>query len=341
MSWQFDGTTSRIFIPSGSWTLFPKEGWTISFWFKILGTGVNAHQHWFFHRSGASLTDANTISCRINESNNVMTSLSRSDSNAFLTSAYTPASNEEWTSSGWVHVVMTKTRSVCDGTQTITDDLSYGSLYVNGGKNDTDSDPNFDDLNAGFICFGKIGNAASARTLSGCLAEWAKWDRVLTPEEISRIYRGQSPITLNPTIYYPMRNDYIDRSMGLTGIGVNNIAILADHPPVGYKGYYPTAESTANLVSVYNRIGNLETKGFIDFVDWAPGQITATGCAQSGLLFSYARVGEAYQVAANATLSGCLPTCHVDTSGFLTISVRNPGNTAVTVGATRWNVFRL
>lgn len=342
MSWQFDGNTSRAFVPSGSWTYFDTAGWTISFWFKIFGTGTNAHQHWFFHRSGASLTDANTIGARINETNNIITSLYRSDTNNAWDCLYDPGVLNEWTSSGWTNLVMTMSRVIANTTTSdFTDDVRVGKLYVNGVLSESDNThTNLDACNLGFIVFGKIGNASTQRTLSGALAEWPKWDRVLSADDISRLYRGHSPLHLNPTIYYPMRNDYVDRVIGLTGIGINNVAILTDHPDIGYKVYYPT-ETSIDLQGLTHRVGKLEEKGYIDFVTWAPGQITPTGCAQSGLFFSQAKVGEAYQVSANATLSGCLPTCHVDTSGFLTISVRNPGNTAVTVGATRWNVFRL
>jgi len=343
MSWQFDGTTSRAFVPSGAWTFFPKEGWSVSVWWKILGTGVNNHQHFMFHRSGAGIGDANTASIRINESTNAVTALIRTDSNNFMDMVHSPGSINEWTASGWTHAVMTRSRALPNATASVvSDDTSVGRLYINGNLMDTDdTHTGLDDLNMGFIVFGKRGDTASAVTLSGCLAEWAKWDRVITSEEVQRLYRGNSPLNMNPTLYFPMRNDYIERVIGLTGIGINNVAILSEHPVAGYRTYYPTTEVSTNMNSVYNRIGKIEEKGYVDFINWAPGQISPTGCAQSGFLFSQAQVGEAYQVAANGNMSGCISTAQIDVSGILTISIRNPGATAVTVGATRFNVYRI
>lgn len=342
MSWQFNGINSVIYMPSGSWSVFHKEGWSVSFWYKILGTGTNAHQHWFFHRSGASLTDASTISVRINETNNTITSLYRSDSNAFITQTHSPGTLNEWTSSGWVHLVITKGRPMPGGTASdTTDDVSYGALYINGGLQEIDSDPNFDDLNIGTMVFGKIGNAAANRTLSGSLAEWVKFDRVITSEEVTRLYNGNSPLNMNPAIYYPMRNDYVDRTLGLTGVGVSNVPIMIDHPGVGYKNFYPSAESTIRVGEVYNRVGKLEERGYLDLVNWAPGQVLSTGVAQTGLMFTQAKIGDAYYVAPNGPLSGCVPSVYVDTSGVLTISLKNHGAANVTVGATQWFVYRM
>jgi len=340
MSWQFDGDTSRAYIPTGDHTNFASPTWSISWWFKILGTGVNAHQHYFFHKSGVGLTSENTISARINEATNVLTiavwdSQSPAGGGTSFSTSYDPSSIAEWTSSGWVHAVITKTRPV-GATNTV-----YSSLYLNNHLVSTDSQDGFQVVTGTFIVFGKIGNASTARTLSGCLAEWTKFDRCLSPGEVNQLYRGHSPLHLNPTLYFPMRNDYIDRVKNLTGVGINNVALLQDHPPVGYKNYYPTDEAVVTVPTLVGRVGTLESKGYVDYVDWAPSAIAGTGCAQSGLMFSQARVGEAYTVAGNATLSGCLATAQVDTSGILTISVRNPGVIPVTVGVTRWNVYRL
>lgn len=342
MAWQFNGVNSAAYVPSGEWTLFSTDGWTISFWFKIYGTGTSAHQHWFFHRSGASLTDANTIGTRINETSNIITALYRSDNNQALDVQYDPGTTNEWTSSGWVHLVQTQSRRISNSTiNDATDDYSIGRLYVNGVLADTDNThTGFDAANLGRIVFGKIGNASTNRTLSGALAEFVKWDRVITSTEVAQLYAGHSPLYLNPTFYFPMRNDYVERIIGFTGIGINNVPIISDHP-IGAKQYIPVNEYSTNTSIINNRLGQLEQKGYVDFIDWAPGQIVATGCAQSGLMFSQARLGEAYQVAGNGTLSGCIATAQVDTSGLLTISVRNPGLQNVTVGVTRWNIYRI
>lgn len=338
MAWQFNGTNSCIYIPSGNWTTFGTSGTTISLWFNIENNTPS--QHWFFHRSGAGLSDGG-VSFRLTESSNILTTIGR-DINNNANSTYTLNSDGhgEWSGSGWVHAVLTKSRNFADNTTATTnDDTAYHRLYINSQIAGTDTVTGSIQIVSGPMVLGRRGDTPTNTTLLGMMAEFAVWDRVLSDSEISKLYRGHSPEFLGPVLYYPMRNDFVDRVLNLTGISMNNVVLATGHP-VPHK-YYIAEDDQISVTNLAGRVGNLESKGYNDFVSFSPGLIGPTGFARSDVLFSQARVGEAYVIAGNASLSGCIATAQVDVSGSLTITVRNPTNVDQNVQATSWRVYKL
>lgn len=343
MAIAFNGTNSVLYCPTGQWGVLPAAGWTISFWFRVSGDPGVSHQHWFYHRSGAALTDGRAASFRINESSNSITALVRDDVNtAAVNCIY--SNPGEWGQSGWVHAVVQKSRPQSESVSVGTiDDVHYSRLYLNNHVGDTDTRTGSIDTNFNPIVFGKIGNAATDRTLSGDMAEFCIFNRVLTKDEVNQLYNGHDPQFLNPVLYFPFRNDYIDRVNGLTGIGISNVPIITDHPPVVCKGYYP-GENNINIIpDLLTRVGRMEQKGLLDFIDWIPGAIAPSGgYAQTGAFFGQARVGECYQAVPNRSISGCIVHAYASNSGTLTMTVHNPtpvsGNLSHVI---RWSIYRL
>jgi hypothetical protein len=340
MSWQFNGTNSALYIPSGSWTTMSASGHTISIWFYVEAPGPT--QQWFFHRSGAASTDGG-VSIRITESNNIITTVGRDVNNTagstYTINSFSPAG--EWSTSGWVHTVITRSRNVPGNvTATTNDDIAYHRFYINSVIVDSATITGAREIVSGPMVFGRRGDTATNTTLQGNLAEYAMWDRVLSESEISKLYRGHSPEFLAPVIYFPMRNDYVDRVLGITGGGVNNVTLATGHP-IAHRRYLAEDDSSVSTPNLAGRVGVLETRGYSDFVSYSPGTIEPTGFAQSSILFSQGRVGDAYVIAGNTSLSGCIATAQVDVSGSLTITVRNPTNLVKNVQATSWRVYKL
>ena len=343
MSYSFNGAGSYIAIPSGHWGHLSLSGWTVAMWFKVVGSGtVGTHQHHLISKSGSD-TNGTTLSLRITESNDIFTFLARDDNTNLIvsTNAIDPPNNAEWSNSGWVHVVVAKSTPYdsANTTSTTNDSLHYAYIYFNGNLTATDTRTGCIDINCNPIYLGRRGDSTTNLTLSGNIAEFATWNRRLSQTEITQLYLGHSPHFLKPAIYLPLRNDTIDHMAGVTGLVFSNTQVSSDHPID--SNVYIQLDDKANIWNLSNRIGALESKGFNDTVAWSPGQIASGVTVQSGLFFSQARVGDAYVVAGNASLSGCVATAHVDTSGILTISVRNPSNILQGVQATSWRVYKL
>lgn len=263
MSAYFIDSTSRITIPTGSYCDLPAGGWSLGVWVKILGSGED-HQHYIYHRSGVGLTQPNTASLRITESNNIITSAFW-DSNSpaggatSTTVAHDPGSANEWSGSGWFHIVWQTSRGeAASRTGNIT---RYSSLYVNGQLVGTDSQDGMIGATGLNFILGRRGDVTSESnlTITGCLAEFCKFNRVLSKTEIAQLYNGHDPKLLSngpPAVYYPLRNDFIDKITGRTGVQVG-VLMTGDHPiPDNY--YHPINDQQNSLPQLDGRVGKLE-----------------------------------------------------------------------------------
>lgn len=357
MAWYFHDSTSRVTVPSGGYMdlLTSGNGATISVWFLVLNTGVpdGSHQHFIYHRSGVGLTQPNTPSLRIQEStNNVIPILwdnqSPAGASTSIDCTHSPGTGNDWRASGWVHAVQTFTHSEpASRTGNLT---RTSNFYLNGALAVTDSQDGLQSATGITLIFGRRGNVSTEAnlTLSGCIAEFAKFDRVLSPTEITQLYRGHDPELLSngaPTVYFPMRNDFVDRRLGLTGVQVN-VLITGNHP-IPDKFYSPINLRQVTLPQLDGRLGKVEERGFLDYVYWTPGTVGATGISQTGAFFSQAKLGDGYIIAPNRSLSGCLVSAYasggnVGNSGFLQIIVSNISPLSVDLNAeVKFSVYRL
>jgi hypothetical protein len=66
------------------------------------------------------------------------------------------------------------------------------------------------------------------------MAEWAKWDRALTSDEIDALAKGFAPEFFKDSLawYVPMIREYDERMVPLTV--TNNSSTVTDHPPIIY-----------------------------------------------------------------------------------------------------------
>lgn len=338
MSAVFNGATSYIGIPTGSYLNFGIQ-WTVSWFFKINGTGIS-QQHYFFHRSGIGLTGDNTISARFVESTNAFIPFYR---DSLAVAASTSTTTGEFAGSGWYHAVMVRQRNRSDGTSVLTN-------YLNGvqlGVDDTHFCTGINFTTPLFL--GRRGDTTTSVVLSGQMAEFAKFDRCLTKAEILQLYSGHDPQLLSngkPSLYFPLRNDYADRIVGVTGIATV-MSLSPDHP-VPEKVYIQTNDTQNILPQLDGRVGSLEQRGFIDYIDWTPGGVPPSGISQTGAFFSSARLGDGYIASPNRSLSGCTVQAYASggnngvNSGTLQLIVMNLSPLPVDLsGQVRFNIYRL
>jgi hypothetical protein len=352
MAWYFNAADSRVTIPTGTYLDLGGSGWTLCLFAKILGTGLpdGSQQHYFISRSGVGLSTPNQPTLRINESTNTVTwAVWDSNSNS-MTVANIPGTGNEWSASGWFHVGVTMSS---DHATSRTGDLTkYTNFYINGDIIGSDSLNGFSILTGVNLLFGRRGDVATTNavtTLTGCLAEFCKFDRVLSKTEMRQIYRGHDPELLPngpPTVYFPMRNDFVERRLGITGVQVG-VFITGDHP-ISDKVYISTTDRQVTLPQLDGRVGQLEGRGFLDFVYWTPGGVPPSGISQTGALFSQARLGDGYIVAPNRSLSGCTVSCYAsggtnnNQSGILQMIVTNMTPLPIDLsGQVRFSIYRL
>ena len=358
MAGYFINSTSRMRIPSGQYMDLSASGWSLSIWAKVLGTGVpdGSHQQFLYHNSGVGLTSPNTPSIRIVESTNILVanfwdsqpSASAATNTSVNADRGTTGINGEWSNTGWFHVVWQTSRSRAVSR---TGDLTAHSyLYINGNLWGTDSRAGLQGATGINLILGRRGDVSSQANLfiTGCLAEFAKFDRCLTRTEITQLYNGHDPELLPggpPRVYYPLRNDFIDKRNGITGVQVN-VLLTGDHP-ISDKFYSAINDQQVTLPQLDGRVGKLEERGFIDYVDWTPGGISPSGFAQTGAFFSQAKLGDGYLMAPNRSLSGCIPYVYASggngfNSGTLQMIIANLSSLPVDLsGSIRFSIYRL
>lgn len=358
MAGYFINSTSRMRIPSGQYMDLSPSGWSLSIWAKLLSTGVDdgSHQHFLYHNSGVGLTSPNTPSIRIVESTNSLVANfwdSQSTASAATNNSVTYNPNNtgiggELSATGWFHVVwQTSDGLPASATGNIT---RYSTLYLNGVKIGVDSQDGLQGATGINLILGRRGDVSSQANLfiTGCLAEFAKFDRVLSYTEILQLASGHDPELLSsgpPAVYYPLRNDFIDKMTGRTGVQVN-VLLTGDHP-IPDKYYQPTNDWQNLLPQLDSRVGILEKRGFLDTIDWTPGGVPPTGISQTGAFFTQAKPGDGYLLSPNRSLSGCIPYAYASggngiTSGTLQMIISNLSPLPVDLsGQIRFSVYRL
>jgi hypothetical protein len=112
--------------------------------------------------------------------------------------------------------------------------------------------------------------------------------------------------------------------------------------------YISTTDRQVTLPQLDGRVGQLEGRGFLDFVYWTPGGVPPSGISQTGALFSQARLGDGYIVAPNRSLSGCTVSCYAsggtnnNQSGILQMIVTNMTPLPIDLsGQVRFSIYRL
>lgn len=359
MAGYFIDSTSRMRIPSGQYMDLGISGWSLAVWAKVLSTGSpdGSHQQFIFHNSGLGLTQPNTPSIRIVESNNILAanfwdsqSPAGVGTNTVInTSPPSTGIDGEWSASGWFHIVFQTSRGhAASRTGNLT---RYTSLYINSTLIGVDSQDGLQAATGINLILGRRGNVSSESnlTLTGCLAEFCKFDRCLSDTEIKQLYNGHDPELLSngpPAVYYPLRNDFIDKITGRTGVQFN-VLLTGDHP-IPDKFYYPIGERQTTLPQLDGRVGILEQRGLVDRIDWTPGGVPPTGISQTGAFFSQARLGDGYIAAPNRSLSGCTVSCYASggaapgNSGYLQMIVTNLSPLPVDLsGQIRFSIYRL
>jgi hypothetical protein len=128
------------------------------------------------------------------------------------------ASNTNWTH---IALVRTGTGSAC----TIT-------LYINGSTAAAGTNNAVDAVAAATLYFGN--RASLTRGLNGSMAEWAKWSRALSPNEIGALKNGFAPAFFPKSLmfYVPMIRDNNEIKQGISV--TNTGAAGAGHPRITY-----------------------------------------------------------------------------------------------------------
>ncbi len=241
MAWHFDETNDEVQITDHAALTLPDADWTIAGWLKLddnvgnifqyfLSWGTTSAQpniNWFFPETDAGL-----------DNDQLKLVMLDSDGDGFPAGAIVGASSPGLRTD-WMHLAVVRT-----GAGVITQ-------YIDGAADGTATDATFDAVNrAGNFHFGCRSDFSATRYFGGDLAEWAKWDRALSADELLGLAAGFTPDHYpTPAWHVPMwGNQYHELRVPLTVTNDGSTAI--DHPggliyPSRSTLFLPTGEAPA------------------------------------------------------------------------------------------------
>lgn len=131
----------------------------------------------------------------------------------------TSTSNPFASNTSWTHVCITRSGTTM-------------TIYINGSSVASGSNAGFDALDAGDWKWGN--NQYDANAWQGDMAEWGKWDRLLSSAEIAGLVAGYSPACYPDSLkfYIPMIRNYNEIKIGTTV--TNNGTTVVEHPRIIY-----------------------------------------------------------------------------------------------------------
>ena len=222
MAFRFvDGDAGGVSLADNAALSFPDSSWTIGGWFKLDHNSGSAYQ-WLVGWDLLSVVPSFNI--YVNEdgtgvANKIDCWLESASERKLWRTTTTPG-----TSRIWQHIMVTRDTvgSVC-------------TIWINGVDAGNTPDTDMDGINvADSMYFGIQADDNALRRLDGCMAEWAKWDRLLTSDEILALVDGFSPALMPNSLawYCPMVRNYVELR---EAIGVTNTASSVENHPRIYN----------------------------------------------------------------------------------------------------------
>ncbi len=220
MGWHVDETSGHhVTIGDNAALTLPDGDWTMGGWIKLDDNTGNRYQYflswsgfssdpsfqWFFHE--ALQADANKLSVRVRDADG-----------DFYGTGNVMSTGTPGTSTAWQHLAAVRSGS------TLTQ-------YINGSADGSETDVSVNSCDATTAMYlGMRSDNDPNRRLGGAMAEWAKWDRALSTDELAALAAGWTPDQF-PTPVWQLRmwgDEYSEMRVPLTV--TNNGSTAADHP---------------------------------------------------------------------------------------------------------------
>lgn len=223
MAWHFDETTGHhVTLGDNAALTLPDADWTIGGWIKLDDNAGSAYQYFLSWGGFGANPSINWLVAEATEGaipNKLRVLVEDSDGDAFgvagtgVTSAGTPG-----TSTLWQHLAVVRSGTAL-------------TQYVNGAADGTETDATVDAVDvADSLYLGMRSDNDGDRRFGGRMAEWAKWDRALSTDELTGLAAGYTPDHY-PTPTWQLRMwgaDYSEMRVPLTV--TNQGSTAADHP---------------------------------------------------------------------------------------------------------------
>ncbi len=243
MARNFDGSSTYLSIADDAALTLLDGNWCLAGWINTDELPGSGFQYFYSHGAFAATSSCNMF---IQESSGQVTVAAKSDDAVFK---YLSHASSAITAGGWHHILLHNVgddlRLYTNGTQRANDNTAWGGINPSGA-----------------MLIGKLTGATSY--LDGHVAEWAKWDAVLSDEQIAALVAGVRPteVGTRPAWYMPMLAGLDEEIAGLAA--TNYGTTISEHPPAIIRPGIPHV-----LRPIWPRIGG-------------PYQVLAAGTHASG-----------------------------------------------------------
>ena len=240
MAWSFDESNDDVQITDDPVLTLPDGNWAIAGWVKLDNNTGSLFQY-FFSWGGASASPSINLlfneasAANPNELRFLIADSGGDQANGISTG--TPG-----TSTAWQHIIIQ--RAVSTYTQ-----------YVDGSADGSATNAAVGAIDVGTaLYFGARSDEDADRRFGGDMAEWAKWDRVLTADEQAALATGFSPLFFPQELkwYLPMVRPYVEVREGLTVTNVGSTT--GAHPAIIYPSGNQIGLATAAAIPTTRRI---------------------------------------------------------------------------------------
>jgi len=226
MAWQFrDGQDDHLRFAYSTAMTFPSGGWSLAFWVRALEDEREEDGYIFAQEGESGLWDNSRMLLRkyyYNVYNNIFWVIDGGYATYTTIELDTDKGDPEGTT--WHHIAF-----VWDASEyTLT-------VYVDGVANETsDAETGWEGQGDkwDYLNFGREDSGTSSSNyLEAELAEFAKWDRELTEEEITALAGGKAPEWYDTDLawYHPMI-DFGNEAVTDQAIDQRSGVVIVDHP---------------------------------------------------------------------------------------------------------------
>lgn len=224
MAWHFDEVNDYVTLADNAALTFPDGDWTVAGWIEP-DDNVGSFFQYFLSWGVASVTPSfNLFIYEASEGtfpNDMAHWLVDDDGTNHFAQNTATLNNDVFASpSGWYHILMRRTATNFE-------------VYINNTLSINTTPTSFNAINrSDALYFGGRSDLNADRFFGGNMAEWAKWDRALTTQEISDLANGLIPSeVLSPVWWVRMLSgDYSEEISSITV--TNNGTVGATHPPI-------------------------------------------------------------------------------------------------------------
>jgi hypothetical protein len=222
MALLFDEIDDKLVIADNAALTFPDADWTLSGWVKLANNAGSLYQ---FFLSWGLTTYTPSINWWIAEASEASTPNKlgfRVIDNDGTDSSYIYSTLTPGTSTDWQHFLLLRNGNSIQ-------------QYINGVVSGTYTNAAFDAIDrSDSLYLGCRSDLNADRFLGGRMAEWAKWDRALSSDEIAALAAGVCPRVFSPVWWMPMFTDAAEKIVPLSV--TDNTSGVATHPTMKDPG---------------------------------------------------------------------------------------------------------